>query len=229
MSDEAVDAHIVALIENVKEVDRLRDIHSQITKKGPGRKFNVAALNKSGIVLLVACWEAFVEDLVAGALEHMIGAASSPQAFPEVVLERVAAAYSGKNVWKLARDGWKAALRDNMKGVLAKTTGALNTPKTEQVNQLFERTLGLSGLSASWRWKGRTVSQASKSLDDLISLRGSIAHRVRASKQVWLKDVRAARELLFRLSVKSHNRTSEFLESQVGTTPWTPSTFRGMS
>ncbi|MGH8430221.1 MAG: HEPN domain-containing protein, partial [Solimonas sp.] len=73
-------------MENVDEVDRLRRIHSLITTEGPGRKYNVEVLHKSGIVLLVACWEAFIEDCVAGALEHMIISCSKPSAMPKDVL-----------------------------------------------------------------------------------------------------------------------------------------------
>src|SRR5689334_11482036 len=104
------DKHIVALVENVTEVDRLRKIHSQITTKGPGRKHNVEVLHKSGIVLLVACWEAYIEDLASGALEHMIARSKNHDVFPQSVLERVASAHSGVKAWDLAGDGWKTAL-----------------------------------------------------------------------------------------------------------------------
>lgn len=130
--------HMTALIENVKEVDRLRGIHSQITTKGPGRKHNVEVLHKSAIVLLVACWEAFIEDLAASGLEHMIAKGTDHKVFPASVLERVSSTHAGLRAWDLAGDGWKTALRSNMKAVLAKTTGALNTPKTAQVDELFD-------------------------------------------------------------------------------------------
>lgn len=208
------------LIDNVKEVDRLAEIHSQITKGGPGRKHKVEVLHKSSIVLLVACWEAFIEDLAQAALEHMILAGKNHDVFPATLLERVASSYSGPKVWHLAGDGWRKALRDNLKSVLAKTTGTLNTPKTAQIDELFLKTIGLEHLSDSWQWKGRSSAQSKDTLDGIVTRRGSIAHRVSAAKNVRLNDVKSSREFIFRLCVRSHNRASQFLVAQVGTSPW---------
>jgi hypothetical protein len=219
--------HGSALNGNVAEVDRLRKIHSQITTRGPGRKHNVAVLHKSGIVLLVACWEAFVEDLASAALEIMIAKATDHTIFPQNVLERVASTHQGLKAWNLAGSGWKKSLRDNMKSVLAKTTGALNTPKTAQIDELFTRTIGLHDLAAHWKWKGRSAKQASKALDDLVTLRGSIAHRVATARTVSLNNVGDARNLIFRIAVRSHNRVNQYLAERCGSAPWASTFFGG--
>ena len=58
--------HIDNLLKNLTEVLRLAEIHQQLTGARRGRRHNVAILNKSGIVLVVSCWEAFpVERLLA--------------------------------------------------------------------------------------------------------------------------------------------------------------------
>lgn len=219
-STEISARHMENLIENVKEVDRLLEIHSQITTKGPGRKYNVAVLHKSSIVLLVACWEAFIEDLAEAALEHMIKAAKNHNVFPDSVLERIGSKCSGTKAWNLAGEGWRNVLRSNLKEVLAKTTGMLNTPKTEQVDNLFAKTIGLQHLSDSWKWKGESASQSKTALDEIVSLRGSIAHRVKSAGAVHLSDVRSSREFIFRLCVRSHNRVRQFIVSQMGASPW---------
>jgi len=105
--------HMDALIDNVHEVDRLPEIHGQITKKGSGYKHNVQVLHKSAIVPLIACWEAYVEDLAEASLEYMISASKNHTVFPKYVLERVGANHSGVNAWKLAGSGWKKVLRGN--------------------------------------------------------------------------------------------------------------------
>jgi len=220
MPIESINTHMNVLMDNMKEVDRLTGIHSQITTTGPGYKPNVQVLHKSAIVLLVACWEAYVEDLVSATLEEMIKKAGSHSIFPDSVLERVGSKHSGKKAWDLAGDGWKKSLRDNKKEVLARTVGSLNTPKTAQVNELFSKTIGLKDLSSSWYWSGRSVSKTTSALDALVALRGSVAHRVSTSRNVTLKNVRDSRGLVFRLSVKSHNRACEFLTAQVGSSPW---------
>ena len=227
MPRKAKAKHAEVLINNVHEVDRLSQIHGQITLKGPGYKHDVQILHKSAIILLVACWEAYVEDLAVASLEHMISAAKDHTVFSKYVLERVGSNHSGVKAWKLAGTGWKKALRDNMKGVLAKTTGVFNTPRTVQVDKLFQKTIGLPSLSSSWYWPGRSVQQTTKALDGLVTLRGSIAHRVTSTKSVTLEHVKDARSFVYRLSVKSHNRLCDYLEVQVGNSPWLRMVFKG--
>jgi hypothetical protein len=220
MPIDLTNKHGNRFLANLEEVGRLKQIHTKLTKKGPGRKHDVEVLHKSSIVLLCACWEAFIEDLSGSSLAWMILHAKDHSCFPKPVLERVASKYSGMKAWDLAGDGWKQALKDNFKEMLAKTTGTLNTPRKEQVDELFLKTIGLSALSSSWHWKGRSASQVSQALNDLITLRGSIAHRVAASQAVRLKDVEDNRDLVCRLAVKSHNSVCAFLKSQYGTSPW---------
>lgn len=46
----------------------------------------MAILNKSGIVLAVSCWEAFVEDLASHAFNWLLEHAKAPTVFPRKVL-----------------------------------------------------------------------------------------------------------------------------------------------
>ena len=85
--------HTTALIKNLRDVTRLKDIHGRITTKGPGRKHDVEVLHKSAIVLVVACWEAFIEDMVEATLDWMILHAKGHGAFPKVVLDRIASTH----------------------------------------------------------------------------------------------------------------------------------------
>jgi hypothetical protein len=221
-------AHVTQLLENLQEVDLLLDIHRAIAGAKPGRKRDVEVLNKSAVVLVVACWEAYVEDLASNALNFMIDEAKVHTVFPKSVLERVGSKYSGPNAWVLVGDGWKKALRDNFSEVLAKTTGTLNTPRAPQVDDLFAKTLGLAAMSKAWTWSGRTQPAAVKALDELITLRGSIAHRVQHSKSVHKSTVVAAVELISRLAAKSTNQVRNHVHAAVGKYPWNSVTFKGV-
>lgn len=205
---------------NLKEVDRLSDIHAIVTPKGPGRKYNVQILHKNSIVMLVACWEAFVEDLAANGLTSLLAKAPNYKVLPDEVLERIANKLQGKKAWSLAGDGWKAASTDHLKDVLARTTGSLNTPKTVQVDELFDKVLGMKSLSSHWHWKGRSAARTKAALDELVTLRGSIAHRVSSAQSVRKQDVSDARELLARLAVTSHNSVNRHLTRLVAEKPW---------
>lgn len=220
--------HVEQLLDNLDEVTLLLDMHSALSGSGPGRKRDVEVLNKSAIVLVVACWEAFVEDVAAKALEFMIAEAKNHTVFPASVLERVGSKYSGPNAWTLAGEGWKKALRDNFAEVLAKTTGALNTPRAAQVDDLFAKTIGLPSLSACWSWPGRTHASAVRSLDELITLRGSIAHRVQHSSSVQKRTVRSAVGLVSRLTAKTTNKVRSHVHSLVGKNPWGVVTYRNV-
>lgn len=206
--------HTVLLIDNVNEVRRLR------TFRSPTGGASKEVLYKSSIVLLVACWESYVEDLVSHSLEYMIEECDSPAKFPPTVLERVASSYNGQKMWSLAGNGWKQALRDNFKSVLGKTTGVFNTPRSDDVDSLFKRVIGLENISHGWHWDGKSREEACGDLNDLVTLRGAIAHRVKTDQAVSLETVKAAEELVYFLAVKSHNRTLSFLKQTVGSSPW---------
>ena len=79
-------SHLDNLYSNIKEVNRLLEIHEQVSGTAPGRRRDVEILNKSGIVLLVACWESYIEDLAQLTFDTIYKAATSPDAFPTKVL-----------------------------------------------------------------------------------------------------------------------------------------------
>lgn len=215
--------HTKLLIENVHEVRRLRKfrpITSGDTKE---------VLYKSSIVLLVACWESFVEDLVSHSLEYMVEECVSPNKFPPSVLDRVSSSYSGQKMWGLAGDGWRQALRDHLKTVLGKTSGIFNTPRADQVDELFKKVIGLENISHSWHWDAIDFNIAVNNLNELVTLRGAIAHRVKADKTVTLETVKEAEELIYSLAVKSHNKTLAYLKHVVGKSPWDRIQYKGKS
>lgn len=219
--------HLRELIENVSEVALLLRFHKDAAGIGPGRKYDVEILNKSAIVMVVACWEAYVEDLAASSLDHLVNNAQDHNAFPKAVLERVANKNQGLNAWKLAGDGWKTSLRDNLSEVLAKTVGSLNTPKIEQVDELFLKTVGHPKLSSKWSWPGRAVGSAAKDLDALVTLRGGIAHRVKSSRSVRKVDVTNAIDLVSRLAERSNNEMHAYLHKLTKIDPWQKVKYRG--
>ena len=98
-------AHTTRFLSNIAEVRRLLEIHEKVTGKGPGKRRNVQVLNKSAIILLVACWEAYVEDLCEVAFDFMLKHAPSHDVFPDSVLERVASKHQGPKTWEPADSG----------------------------------------------------------------------------------------------------------------------------
>jgi hypothetical protein len=216
--------HIQKLEENISEVKRLLEIHKGLAGTTPGRKYKVEVLNKSGIVLLVACWEALVEDLAEAAFEAILNSAPDHTAFPFDVLclasKGLKESNDNKQVWKLAGDGWKDVLSDHKDAVFKQYVGKLNTPKPKQVDGLFHSLLGISVISSHWHWRGMSADQATMALEDLIELRGSIAHRVKGSQPVTKASVQRAMEFIYRLSVITSNRVLAHVHAKTKKKPW---------
>jgi hypothetical protein len=216
--------HFETLDSNVKEVLRLIEIHEKMTGTGRGRRHNVAILNKSGIVLIVSCWEAFVEDLASHAFSWLLQQAQSPSVFPTRVLtlssKDLREAPDARRVWELADGGWRDVLARHRDETLRRSVGRLNTPRPKQVDELFGELLGIARFSTCWRWHNVPNDRVKERLEDLVTLRGEIAHRVVSSRPVKKGDVEAAAQLIQCLAVTSSNTVRKFLLSKTGKAPW---------
>src|SRR5688572_15932731 len=201
---------IVGLNANMEDVRRLLKFHREEAGSTPGRKYGVEVLNKSGIVLTLACWEAFVEDCATSAFDYLLTAGNSPNAHAEPVRRLVARQIKeDKNelaVWKLAGDGWRSAMGSYRDAVVKKYVGPLNTPSAQNTDSLFLELIGLADLSKSWMRHKMTSADAAKKLQNLITLRGDIAHRVSSKRSVKKKDVSDGVELVSTLAGITSNR-----------------------
>lgn len=178
----------VAFRANYGDVERLLEIHTEITGDTPGRRHGVEVLNKSGIVLTCAIWEAYCEDIAAEAVEHLILDASDMSGLPNALRKQVADELKNDPhdlaVWTLADDGWRSYLRARIKDMAIERNRQLNTPKTENLRALFDKTLGLPKVPSAWYWPGMSAANAAKKLDKYVALRGDIAHRGTGSANI---------------------------------------------
>lgn len=216
--------------KNIDEVKRLLEIHKQLAGNSPGRKYNVEVLNKSAIVLLVACWEAFVEDLASSSFKFMLLHATDHSIFPDDVLasasKKLKAAPDNREVWRLAGTGWRAVLQDHRDDLFKEYIGKLNTPKPKQVDGLFHSLLGLSNISSKWAWHTVPHNKACEKLTKIIELRGSIAHQVAAGKAVSKALVFDYMWFIYRLATISSNRVGAYAHARTNKRPWPAYKFR---
>ena len=210
-------------LENSKQVVELLTLHAE---KNAGKKSHHAheILTKSCVVLFIACWEAYIEDIAEKAVEFLASKTTSPKALPNELLKFVSKELkNNKNelkVWELAGEGWKDVLKSNYIAMLSKHLGPFNTPRADNIDKLYQVVLGIENLSSCWFWKGMSNQHAKNMLNDAITLRGSIAHRVQASKKVTraLAD-RYGTHLLF-LAIKTSNKVRKHIHSITGEYPW---------
>jgi len=168
--------------KNAKDIERLLELHEGDGGKAPGRRYGLEVLNKSAIVLLVAFWEAYCEDIAAEGLEHIVKNAKNADALPIHLKKVISKALKNEQnelaIWKVSDDGWRQYLSDRFEEMKKERDKKLNTPKTVQIDELFASAVGIENISKSWKWeKGMTTEKASKKLDELVTLRGAIAHR----------------------------------------------------
>ena len=216
--------HLELIVENTEEVNRLVEIHQQVAGEQRGRKFGVEVLNKSGVVLLVACWEAFVEELARNSFNFLMKNASSPVLFPNRVLvlagKSLRCDKDETSIWKLAGDGWKQVLKAHKEDVLRRYITPLNVPDSKRVDEFFEQLLGIRRLSSSWSWAGVSAGGTRRKLDELVTLRHEIAHSVKTRTPVYKATVIDRAHFIKRLAGVMSNRLREFLMERVGKEPW---------
>jgi hypothetical protein len=222
--------HLDTLLANLKEVARLLEIHTKIAGPNVGAKHKVEVLNKSGIVLLVACWEAYIEDLAEASFRFLLRRARQPDLFPSKVLahasKRLREDKDERRVWELAGDGWKTVLRNHQEQVLRRYVGNLNTPKPKQIDELFSSLMGVSNISKKWSWHRCSPAKARARLNKLVTLRGAIAHRVSAPRSVRKNEVEQAATFVGRLAVATHNAVNTNLGARLGHRPWKEYAYR---
>jgi hypothetical protein len=212
--------HIQNLAVNIQDVYSLINIHVRIGGDRPGRRRGLQVLNKSAIVLLTACWEAYIEDLADNAFEFLLSKCKRYKRFPCRV--RVLASNWLKKdsdesrIWDLAGFGWKNVLRDHKRRHLTN----FNTPRSKQIDDLFETLLGLKHLSSKWQWRRVSARNARLKLDRFISLRGEIAHRVSTPASITMPKVREYLEFVYRLAVHSTNAVRSHLYKLTKSYPW---------
>ncbi len=206
--------------KNAKDVSRLIEFHEQAGGVDRGRREKrLEVLNKSGIVLTCAVWEAYVEDLAGEVINHYVNHGTAdklPQSLRESVAKDLKADTDKEAPWKLAGEGWQKELRSQLKKLQAQRNYSLNTPKAAKVDEFFESSLGIADVSATWRWQNMTPARARTKLDDYVSLRGDIAHRSAAASSVQRNKVEDFRDHVERLVEATDIYINEQLRAAIG-------------
>ncbi|MEO0487547.1 MAG: HEPN domain-containing protein [Pseudomonadota bacterium] len=183
-----------AFDKNAKDIKRLIELHEDVGGTAPGRRYGLEVLNKSAIVLITAFWEAYCEDIAAEGLAHIVKHAKSADALPnelkKTIAKRLKQQQHELEVWKIADDGWRGYLSDHLEELKKQRDRKLNTPKSDQIDELFKAAVGIEKMSGNWYWPKRMKSdRAREKLDDYVSLRGAIAHRGQHDTSVTKKNV----------------------------------------
>jgi len=214
-----------AFDQNAGDIERLLEIHQEEGGTSPGRRYRLEVLNKSAIVLITSFWEAYCEDIAAEGLEHIVKYASSADALPKLIKQIVAkelkADHNELAVWSLSDDGWKQILQVRLQRLQDQRNRRLNTPKTQNIDELFLYALGIPHISSSWKWARKmTVTRAREKLDKYVNLRGEIAHRGTAGQAVTKVQVEDYFNFIKQLAAKTGAAVNLHVKKITGRPLW---------
>ncbi|MBI1405171.1 MAG: hypothetical protein GC145_03480 [Caulobacter sp.] len=166
---------------NYGDVQVLFEVHGTLTEGVQGRnRLMTPAVLKSGIVLMCAAWEAFVEDACVEGAQLVSEQLQNPNNLPAGVKRKIASKLETDKhdlaSWQLAGEGWRELYRVEVARLCDGLAGGLNTPNTANVKALYKDVFGLADASANWGWQGMTPERAARKLNDLVRLRGELAH-----------------------------------------------------
>ncbi len=189
------------------DVTNLLQFHEEVGGQGPGKRpISLSSLNKSGIVLLCATWESYIEFVITECAERHVKAVSKPdemrKSLSKLVTKYIENEKDDRAWHAVSGDGW----RDTAVSIVKARVAELNTPKTKQVSMLFYDLLDVKNIENNWKWHRSEIGVASTRLDDFVSLRGSIAHGEIGPKSITKADVTSAQDLIKRLVEKVEAR-----------------------
>jgi hypothetical protein len=209
---------------NGSDIERLHEIHAQAAGEGKGRKHHVEVLNKAAVVFVCAAWEAFCEDLVQEAIDHLVADCTDPKALPLSLRKAVADAVRTEKheqaPWEMAGEGWRVLVKSNATKAVQKLTGSWNTPKSGPVRDLFSLALGIPDVTTSWKWHMNPVAETTAFLDKLVARRGQIAHRLSTETPVYKWEGEDFWAHVSRLATIVDAEVAKLLKSSTGKSYW---------
>lgn len=203
-----------SFVYNLVDVDRLVSSHASLSGTKQGRR-GLGHITRSGVVMLCAAWELYIEHLMCEAASCFTDRCTLPTELPgDVQKELSKCVKNSKHELRplhLSGDGWKNVYTDHV----AVAVGRLNSPKSGNINDLAKRLLGVPELSACW-------AVGANDIDAFVEVRGKIAHRGRQADYIPIHRLREYRDMLRATAVETDNDVSEFLSdnSPVNTKPW---------
>jgi hypothetical protein len=209
---------------NIKDIDRLLEIHTNEGGTSKGRRYNLDVLNKSAIVLITAYWEAYCEDIAAEGLKHLIQHLNSSEKLPKEIKKQIASSLKNEKndlaIWKLSGDGWKSELNQKFQTLENERNRKLNTPKSGNIDELFLSTVGISKISKAWKYKNLSNEDTRNKLDEYITLRGEIAHRGKPTTSVQKKAVMDYLDFVKKLASTTGGEVNKHVRQITGTPLW---------
>jgi hypothetical protein len=206
---------------NSADINAYFALHQLFVKSAskPVRKLSYI-LDKSIYVLVASLWEAYCEDVVTEALNHLVARAPAYGSLPPGLISDVEKSIrSGKDSpWVLAGDGWRQYIRDRREGLERRRNKDFASPKSEPVEQFLRQVLGIESLCEEWRsagWPG-----ICDELDAHLDRRNTLVHRITPGRVIDKGDVRSFYKTVRLLVRYTDKAVDVMLTSATGESRW---------
>lgn len=214
-----------AFDENSKDIQRLLNVWAEfegLAKEAPreGDETEIPATRivflKSIIILLVSYWEAYLEDIAGEALKHIIQNVEDsnklPKELKKVITKELEREPDELAAWKLCGDNWRKLCLERFDVLTEKRNWNFNSPKSYLTNEFIQTAIGLENITRRWTTDTLDSDGCSKRLDDLIELRGAIAHRGQVTRTLTMKSVTADIEFIKKLVASTGGSINAFVK-----------------
>jgi len=210
--------------KNTWEIDRLFTIHADISGVDSGRRYQVEVLNKSAVILITGCWEAYIEDVVEECFGFLLNNCDDPHKIPPKARLPASNPLKDSNdprkIWELAGSGWRKILKNNKECCLKRFIGNFNTPKPKNIDDIFENVIGFSKISSRWKWRGMSKTNSHNKLIKYVEMRGAIAHRSRHTVSVTKPMAEDYLDFIYRLVNITDDCLRDHIKGITNKYPW---------
>ena len=194
-------------LRNLETVTRLQDSYDIIrTHRGSRGKGAFDHITRSAVLFLVSAFEVYIEEVTCECCEVNITLARDAQRLPHGVRSTIDNAVAKKHhsftPISLCDEGWRNVYRQ----LTQDATDKLNTPKVLQIKQLFGNYIGTTDSLID------SITNIDR-LDDFVSFRGEITHRVKAASYVKIEKVVEGKELIAGLAMNIDRMLLDYLRS----------------
>ena len=186
----------------------------KLNHNGQGRR-GLGHITRSGVLMLCAAWELYIEELLRETVKHFCNDLESPYALDKVVQKEIATyVKNSKHELKpleLSCDGWKNVYTDGCNYVLT----TFNSPNSDNINKIYKRFLGIKELSDIWT-SGKNI------IDGFVHARGDIAHKGNQAKYITIVNLKKYLEIIKLSAIETDNFVADYIQAncKCKAAPW---------
>lgn len=196
------------------EVTRIIESHRQLNFAGKGKR-GLGHITRSGVLMLCAAWEVYIEDLLKESVEYFCNNEITPKRLPKIVQKELSRYVKNSNnelkPLELAGEGWKLTYLNDCN----ESISIFNTPKSTNIDNSYKRFLGIKSLSNNW-------SLGQEIINKIVIDRGEIAHKGREAKYISIKDLNNYLIDIKKTAIETDNYVADYLQNNCSCNraPW---------